>query len=163
MLELLERHGPFDLVILDVAMAEADGLAMIRRLSERAPRIGVIVVSGVGDVRSVVAAMREGASDYLLKPIDRDSLLDSVDRVLGRRREQVDETRLVDENHEFMVARTDSQLIKITLSCDINLTGHLSGLEAGTYRWSITQEQITMDLSVILTMIKTQLAHYLQS
>ena len=102
LLELLERHGPFDLVILDLAMAEADGLAMIGRLSERAPGTAVIVVSGVGDVRSVVAAMREGASDYLLKPIDRDSLLDSIDRVLGRRRDQVDQTRLVDENLEFM-------------------------------------------------------------
>ncbi len=102
LLELLERHGPFDLVILDLAMAEANGLTMIGRLCERAPGTGVIVVSGVGDVRSVVAAMREGASDYLLKPIDRDSLLDSIDRVLGRRRARVDQTRLVDENLEFM-------------------------------------------------------------
>lgn len=100
--ELLERHGPFDLVILDVAMAEADGVAMIRRLRERAADTGVIVVSGVGDVRSVVEAMRAGASDYLLKPIDRDSLLESVERVLGGRREHVDSGRLVDENLAFM-------------------------------------------------------------
>lgn len=99
-LELLERHGPFDLVILDVAMAETDGVATIARLRERAPGTGVIVVSGVGDVRSVVAAMAAGAADYLLKPIDRESLLESVERVLGRAR--VDPHKLVDENLEFM-------------------------------------------------------------
>lgn len=102
LLELLERHGPFDLVILDLAMAEADGLTMIGRLCERAPGTGVIVVSGVGDVRSIVTAMRAGASDYLLKPIDRDSLLDAIDRTLRRGRGPVDQTRLLDENLELM-------------------------------------------------------------
>ena len=101
-LEQLERHGPFDLVILDVAMAEANGMATIRRLRERAPQTSVIVVSGLGDVRNVVSAMRAGASDYLLKPIDRESLLEAIDHVLGERRGEVDPSQLVDENLRFM-------------------------------------------------------------
>ena len=101
-LETLAQDGPFDLVILDAAMAETDGVAMIGRIRDRQPELGVIVASSVGDVQSVVAAMRKGASDYLLKPIDRDGLLASISKVLGQHRGQPDSTRLVDENLEFM-------------------------------------------------------------
>lgn len=101
-LEVAERHGPFDIVILDLAMAETDGMGLVSRLRERSPGLGVIVISSVGDVRSVVEAMRHGASDYLLKPIDRESLLKSIDGALEGRRQEVDPGRLVDENLEFM-------------------------------------------------------------
>ncbi|MBW2280138.1 MAG: response regulator [Deltaproteobacteria bacterium] len=101
-LETLAQDGPFDIVILDVAMAETDGAAMIGRIRSRHPEIGVIVASSAGDVRSVVDAMRKGASDYLLKPIDRDGLLAAISKALAQHRGPSDNTRLVDENLEFM-------------------------------------------------------------
>ena len=101
-LEVAERHGPFDLVILDLAMAETDGMALVSKLRERFPALGVIAISSVGDVRSVVEAMRHGAADYLLKPIDRESLLKSIASVLENRRRELDSGRLVDENLQFM-------------------------------------------------------------
>jgi hypothetical protein len=53
-------------------------------------------------VRSVVAAMRQGAADYLLKPIDREGLLQSIEGVLSQRPMRAENEKLVDENLAFM-------------------------------------------------------------
>jgi DNA-binding NarL/FixJ family response regulator len=80
--ELLEREGPRDLVVMDLMLEDADGIDTLVRLRERWPRQRVLVLSSVSDPRAAVAAMRAGASDYLLKPIDRDALAPAVERAL---------------------------------------------------------------------------------
>ncbi|MEX0777337.1 MAG: sigma-54 dependent transcriptional regulator [Phycisphaeraceae bacterium] len=77
---VLER--PFDLVISDVRMPEMDGLALLADLKKLAPQMPVIVVTAYGTVESAVAAMRQGAYDYLLKPVNFDDLLLKVQRAL---------------------------------------------------------------------------------
>jgi CheY-like chemotaxis protein len=84
--ERLEAEGPCDLVVLDLMLADADGLETLARLRERWPEQHVLVLSSVGDPRAAVAAMRAGASDYLLKPIDRDGLPRAVERILEEAR-----------------------------------------------------------------------------
>jgi DNA-binding response OmpR family regulator/GGDEF domain-containing protein len=101
-LELLEREGPFDLVITDLVMPGMDGVETVSRILESWPDQEVIVVSGVGDVRAAVAAMKIGAADYLLKPIDRDGLVRAIETVLERGRMRDENARLVDENLAFM-------------------------------------------------------------
>jgi len=101
-MEILADDGPFDLVIMDMVMPDTDGVDMVARIRRNWPELAVVVVSGVGEVRSVVAAMKEGAADYLLKPIDREGLIQSVGSVLGQRRARAETARLVDENLQFM-------------------------------------------------------------
>ena len=101
-LDLLGDRGPFDLVILDPALPGCDGITMIDRIAERSPDVAVIAVSSTGDVRSVVAAMRRGAADYLLKPIDGNALLASIAEVLDGRRVRVENAQLLDENLALM-------------------------------------------------------------
>lgn len=98
----LESNGPFDLVIMDLVMPETDGVQTVAEIRDRNPDQDIIVVTGVGDVRAVVSAMQQGAADYLLKPIDRESLLDSIQALLEKRRMRADNARLVGENLEFM-------------------------------------------------------------
>ncbi len=100
--QLLRGDEPFDLVIMDLVVPGADGIDALGRIRDAAPDSEVIVLTSLGDVASVVAAMRQGASDYLLKPVDRESLLRSIGSVLARRKLRQDNARLVDENLEFM-------------------------------------------------------------
>ncbi len=77
--------APFDLVLTDVRMPTGTGLALLTRIRAAWPDIGVIVMTGYGSVSDAVSAMKAGAEDYLIKPIERDALLLVVDRALARR------------------------------------------------------------------------------
>src|SRR5215813_15459160 len=58
------------LVITDVVMPKVDGLALLRALREELPFATVILLSGQGSIDAAVAAMKEGAYDFLTKPVD---------------------------------------------------------------------------------------------
>jgi two-component system response regulator PilR (NtrC family) len=73
---------PVDLVISDVRMPEMDGMTLLGHLQKIAPQTPVIVMTAYGTVESAVAAMRAGAYDYLLKPVNFDDVLLKVQRAL---------------------------------------------------------------------------------
>jgi two-component system response regulator PilR (NtrC family) len=73
---------PVDLVISDVRMPEMDGLTLLGHMQKIAPQTPVIVMTAYGTVESAVAAMRAGAYDYLLKPVNFDDVLLKVQRAL---------------------------------------------------------------------------------
>jgi DNA-binding NtrC family response regulator len=81
-LAALERRSA-DVVVTDWRMPEMDGLELLRRIRERNPRLPVILLTAYGSVPSAVAAMREGAFDYITKPFDNDELRALVDRALA--------------------------------------------------------------------------------
>jgi two-component system response regulator AtoC len=83
-LGLIEAGAAPDLVLLDVMMPGLDGLETLRRIRERAPRVPVVMVSVVGNARTIVEAMRAGASDYVNKPFVESELAQVVARVLAR-------------------------------------------------------------------------------
>ena len=74
----------FDIVLLDFAMPDMDGLAVLRAIKSREPAPLVIMITGYGEVALVVEAIKEGAYDYLLKPPDPDHLLMTVRRALDK-------------------------------------------------------------------------------
>ncbi|HYV98140.1 MAG TPA: sigma-54 dependent transcriptional regulator [Gemmatimonadaceae bacterium] len=77
--------GP-DVVLSDVRMPGMDGLALLRLLRERSPRVDVVMMSAFDDMPTVVAAMREGACDFLAKPLDLHDVRRVITRVLDDRR-----------------------------------------------------------------------------
>ncbi len=81
-LALLDDHSP-DLMISDVRMPGMTGIEALREARKTHPALPVLLVTGYADVRDAVEAMRDGALDYLEKPIDLDELLRLVDRILG--------------------------------------------------------------------------------
>jgi DNA-binding response OmpR family regulator len=101
-LTLMAREGPFDVVLTDLVMPEMDGVETVERIREASPEQDVIVITTVGDVRSAVAAMRRGAADYLLKPLDPEGLLAAIESVLRQRKLRAEHARLVSENLAFM-------------------------------------------------------------
>ena len=98
MAELIERDGPFDLVLLDCVTPITDGMDLVSKLREHWPDQEVIVLSGAGELGRVVASMKQGAADYLLKPIDRERLLGSIAATLARREQRLGQKRPGDES-----------------------------------------------------------------
>ena len=82
---LLAERAP-DVVLSDVRMPGMDGLALLALLRERAPDIPVLLMTAFDDMPTVVAAMREGATDFLVKPLDLHELRTRVARVIDDRR-----------------------------------------------------------------------------
>jgi PAS domain S-box-containing protein len=73
-LEVFARVAP-DIVLTDLRMPGMHGLALIRALRSLDDAVPLVVVSGAGDIKEAVAALREGAWDYLLTPIEHDDEL----------------------------------------------------------------------------------------
>jgi DNA-binding NtrC family response regulator len=73
---------PIDLVLSDVRMPEMDGLTLLGHLRQIAPEMPVIIVTAYGTIDSAVEAMKTGAWDYLLKPVQFDDLLLKIQRAL---------------------------------------------------------------------------------
>jgi two-component system response regulator AtoC len=81
------RTGPGpDVVLLDIMMPEMDGLQVLRRIREMDGTIPVLILSAVGRTKTVVEAMKLGASDYLTKPFEDDELELALQKVLEKRR-----------------------------------------------------------------------------
>ena len=83
-LEVFEREQP-DVIICDLRMPQIDGLELIRRINVINSEIPVIVVSGAGVMSDAVEALRLGAADYLIKPLEDLAVLEhSIRRALDR-------------------------------------------------------------------------------
>lgn len=92
-LEVFELQRP-DLVICDLRMPQVDGLELIRRINALDTEVPVVVVSGAGVMSDAVEALRLGAADYLIKPLEDLAVLEhSVHRALDRAHLRVENQR----------------------------------------------------------------------
>ncbi|NQV29293.1 MAG: sigma-54-dependent Fis family transcriptional regulator [Candidatus Marinimicrobia bacterium] len=73
-LEML-NEAYFDIIISDIKMPELDGVTLLQRVKEKAPDTFVILITSYGSTETAIHAMRHGAIDYILKPIDFDELI----------------------------------------------------------------------------------------
>src|SRR5215469_3666360 len=76
----------YDVIVTDLKMADLDGLAILRKAREELPESEVIMITGHGDVKTAVEAIKEGAANYLAKPVDMVELRAIVDKVAERLR-----------------------------------------------------------------------------
>jgi CheY-like chemotaxis protein len=83
-LDKIQSHSP-DLVLLDLQMPVLDGFAVLAQLKadNELRNIPVIIVSAANDSRSIVKGIKQGAEDYLTKPVDADLLVQKVKEYLG--------------------------------------------------------------------------------
>ncbi|MGE5324830.1 MAG: HD domain-containing phosphohydrolase [Actinomycetota bacterium] len=108
-LAILNATGEFELMLSDLMMAEMDGIALLERSKEKFPDMPVIMVTAVHDISVALAAIRNGAYDYLLKPFEREQLLAMVRRALEHRRLKL-ENRAYQSNLESLVGARTEQL-----------------------------------------------------
>jgi putative nucleotidyltransferase with HDIG domain len=123
-LALLDSGEKFELMLSDLMMADLDGIGLLERTKERFPDMPVVMVTAVHDISVALAAIRNGAHDYLLKPFEREQLLNTVGRALEHRRLKA-ENRNYQTNLESLVkARTDqlqTAMAELKRSYDITL------------------------------------------
>src|SRR2546426_2769760 len=123
-LALLNSGEEFELMLSDLMMAELDGIGLLERTKEKYPDMPVVMVTAVHDISVALAAIRNGAYDYLLKPFEREQLLATVSRAMENRRLKL-ENRTYQTNLESLVeARTDqlqTAMANLERSYDITL------------------------------------------
>lgn len=73
-------------VILDRKLPDGMAEELLPRLRQLAPRVAILIVTGYADLQGAIAALRQGAADYILKPINADALRASLARIIERRR-----------------------------------------------------------------------------
>lgn len=86
--EALERfeRNKIDVVLTDLKMPEMDGITLLEEIKARDKKAVVIVLTGHPTIDSAIKAIKEGAFDYLTKPVDLEELRVKIDRSLERRR-----------------------------------------------------------------------------
>ncbi len=78
------RHGPTDVVVLDLVLPDRDGLSLMQDILGYSPDITVIVVTANGSINKAVEAMRLGAQEFLVKPVDDARLVAAVGNATPR-------------------------------------------------------------------------------
>ncbi len=102
-LALLESEHP-DLLLTDLKMPGVDGLALLRHAHQADPHLPVVIFTAFATIESAVAAMREGAFDYLPKPFSAAQLTLAVERALAQRRLALENLYLQEQvkvQHDF--------------------------------------------------------------
>jgi two-component system NtrC family response regulator len=94
-LALIEQVDP-DVVLTDLRMPGMDGLQLLTRLKQARPQTMVILMTAYGTVKNAVRAMKNGAEDYLAKPLDLEELEVVVERAVEKKR-LIEETRQLRE------------------------------------------------------------------
>src|SRR5262249_53062533 len=85
------------LVLSDLRLPDGDGFGVLRAAKELDPELPVIVMTAFGSIQDAVSAMKQGALDFLAKPVDPDVLLLMVERALAQRRLATENILLKDE------------------------------------------------------------------
>jgi len=84
----------YDLALVDIKMPGTDGVELQRRMHEIDPDMLVIIMTGYASVETAVAALKNGAYDYVSKPFDPDDIAHTVHNALSHRRAQEENARL---------------------------------------------------------------------
>lgn len=82
-LSLLGQHS-FDLVYLDIRLPDSSGLEVLKRIQTALPELPVVLFTAQPDLNSALEALRQGAADYLLKPLQPDDLVERAQTILAR-------------------------------------------------------------------------------
>ncbi len=108
------RQESFDLVLTDQKMPKMSGLDLLKAVRALNPEEAVIVMTAYGSIETAVSAIKEGASDYLTKPLNLDELLHRIETVKER-------NRLLTENRELREALHE----RIRIEGIIGESGHM--------------------------------------
>lgn len=71
------------MIILDIIMAEMDGISTLKILRNLDPKTQVIMCTTMGQKKLVLQAVQEGAVNYIIKPFDKEKIIEVVQKVLG--------------------------------------------------------------------------------
>jgi len=174
------KEFDFDAIISDIKMPGMDGIELLSHIRELRPDTPVLLITGHGDHGLAIQAIRGGAYDYILKPIDRDAFVNALQRAIQTRqlRRKVTEQQLALSLHakslERLVEKRTSELVTANATKDkfldivsqelksplSNLKGMtqlmLHQLERGDATTAVHQGLVDMERSITRTEVMVQ-------
>ncbi len=115
------KEGRYDLVLTDLKMPGLDGLQLISEIAKDKPEVLTVLMTGHGTVDSAVEAMKQGASDYLLKPLNLDETIVRIKKVLEEKQRFM---RLKDFADQLEKANQELRRIDAMKSEFISIASH---------------------------------------
>ncbi len=88
------KEQAIDLAVLDLQLADTDGISLMEKIHSINPRLPVIILTGYGSIANAVDAMKRGAYSYLTKPFDSEVLLFEIGKIMDSRRMSTEIERL---------------------------------------------------------------------
>jgi len=146
----------FDVIISDILIPGTNGIALLKLIKERFPEIPVIMITGEPNIDTAIESVRQGAYDYLSKPITRQQLCQVVGRAMEKKWLSDERKRLEEENLRYQKG-LESKVRERTSDLEELNTFINNVIE------SISSGLITLDLAHNVTMINTHALELLNS
>src|SRR5260370_17192417 len=114
------EERPFDLLLLDVSLADRNGLDLLKEVGRRDPHLSVVLITAYGSIDMARAAFKSGAMDYITKPWSNDELLAQVAQAVESRRlreENVQLKRALKQRFNFpsIIGKSEKMLTLLNL------------------------------------------------
>ena len=152
-------EAPPDCVVLDVRMPEIDGLSAQSLLLERMPDLPIIMITGHGDVSIAVKAMKNGAIDFIEKPVDDEKLASAIRNAVlarGQKPKESSESRNLRQRFEELTDREKSVALLVLEGYTSSAISSMLGISSRTvdhHRASILAKMQATSLSQLIRML----------
>jgi signal transduction histidine kinase/FixJ family two-component response regulator len=136
-----------ELLLVDIRMPEMDGFTVMSEVQKIQPDIAILVMTGYGTVETAIRALRQGVDGLLLKPFQRDDLLQAVAQALADNRKKHDAARIQALRPLFAVSESlfaetrPDQLMQLVLEA---VCSHLRCANAGFYAYSFDERELRL-------------------
>jgi len=142
------KGNPYDIVFTDLTMPQVNGMDLLRETRKINSDLPVVVVTGFSTIENAVAAMKEGAYDFITKPFKIQQVISLTKRIIGERRQLNDVT--VKENQKASIDRLNAELFSKLQEISIfqSLSTELDGLHNNKDIYERIVEMVTRLLAV---------------
>jgi two-component system NtrC family response regulator len=121
----IDRSSP-DLILCDYKMPDISGIEVLRYAKNKNPETAVIIITAFGNIENAVESIREGAYNYIQKPIDLEELLFQIDKI-KERKHLVSENKVLKERLSEKFRFSEIVTVSSEMEEALNIAGRVSG------------------------------------